>query len=157
MDFKIKYKVFPTCRKGRLRGIEIRELATSKFGNFSSTETSTIPPIATDLMATTCGCQKLLITYFYNMCTLHGKSIQESQNADFLQPERKFKRYKLSIIILTEVSWWDPRTHPFLRTTPSLVAPCFFYSRKPGGSRIRHWAASDNYCKACSLDLGAGF
>lgn len=67
-------KVFLACRESQLKGIEICELATCKFPNYTAFETVTT--LGTDLTVTTFGYRKRSIISFWNLRMLLNNGIE---------------------------------------------------------------------------------
>lgn len=51
---------------------------------------------------------------FWHMRTLFHNDFDGPQDARFLQLEREIEQYKLNILGLHEVSWWDSREYSSL-------------------------------------------
>lgn len=58
MAIKNTLQIFPAYRKRRIKKLAISGLTTSKFRNFTATDTSTTPAIGTDTTTTTFGYRK---------------------------------------------------------------------------------------------------
>lgn len=100
-------KVFPACRKGRLKEIEICWLASYKFRSVTASQTSTSPRKGAELRSTTFDYRKRPMISFWNVRTLFANGIEDPQNTRCLQLERQFQRHKLHILDLRGARWYD--------------------------------------------------